>query len=67
MALSTVGTMLSVDGVTLENKLWKKLPIGKNREDENQRYVNDSLPTKEKEKKIHCDRNTRTLQETRRQ
>lgn len=41
MALSTVGTMSSVDGDTIDSKLWKKLPIGNNREGENLRYVND--------------------------
>lgn len=59
MALSTVGTMSSVDEVTLDNKLLEKLPIGKKREDANQRYVNDyHQPFKRKTKNmITFDRN----------
>lgn len=66
MALSTVGTMSSVDGDTIDNKLWKKLPIGNNREDQNLRYVNEyhqplnkqANKTKQKKTKtqLHCDR-----------
>lgn len=65
MVLPTVGTMFSVYELTLDSKLWKKRPIGKNREDENQIYVNDYhqpfKTSKEKRRKektqLHKERN----------
>ena len=49
----TVGTMLSVNGATFDNKLWKKHPIGKNRDNTNSwdMSMNTMNPSKTREKK----------------